>query len=208
MKQVDSKAERDKPVIEPVARRFGPVARVQIYELTHLRKTTISNLVCELLHEGKLVESGPADNRMGRKQTLLQLNRGHGFVVRLEFDEDKVAAGMLDLHPHILQIIKEPTDLAGGLQGLLKQLQLCACKVIRKSKVSTRSVIGIGIADPGPVDSRRGITTTLSTIEFWKQVPLRQAFEAEVKIPMVVESETRAKSGAERMNRFENFIYR
>jgi hypothetical protein len=40
MKQVDSKAARDKPVIEPVARRFGPMARVQIYELTHLRKTT------------------------------------------------------------------------------------------------------------------------------------------------------------------------
>ena len=209
MKHVDRKVDRDKHIVEAVVRRFGPVSRVQIYELTRLRPTTISTLVRELLQEGKLVESGPADNPMGRKQTLLHLNGEYGSVVAVEFDEETVVAGVLDLHLRIQEIIKEPTDLSGGLETLLEQLQACARKVIRKSKVS--SILGIGIADPGLVDSRRGITTTSSTIEFWKQVPLRQAFETEFKIPTVVESKARAKTVAERMlgagNKFDNLIY-
>jgi predicted NBD/HSP70 family sugar kinase len=117
--------------------------------------------------------------------------------VALECSEGTDAAGLPDLNLHIRQVIKEPTDLARGLQGLLKQVQQCARKVIRKLKVSMRSFLGICIADPGLVDSRRGITTTSSTIEFWKQVPLRQGFEAEFKIPAFVESKTRAKTVAE-----------
>jgi hypothetical protein len=76
VKHVDSKAELDKHIVEAVVRRFGPVSRVQIHELTHLRKTTITNMARELSHEGRFVEAGPVDNPIGRKQTLLQLNWG------------------------------------------------------------------------------------------------------------------------------------
>ena len=211
MKHVNNKAERDKHVIEAVVRRFGPVSRVQIHELTQLRPTTITNLVRQLLREGRLVEAGPADNPTGRKQTLLQLNGEHGFVLALEFDEETIVAGVLDIQLRLREILKEPTDLSGGLKGLVNQLKACARKVIGKSKLGLKSVVGIGIADPGLVDSRRGITAFSSTIEFWKLVPLKQAFETEFKIPTVVESKTRAKTVAERMlgagNKLENLVY-
>ena len=211
MKHVDRKVERDKHVIEAVVRRFGPVSRVRIHELTRMRRTTISQLVRASLLEGRLIEVGPADNPMGRKQTLLQLNGEYGSVVAIEFDEDLVVAGVLDVQLRIREILKEPANLAGGLEGLLNQLRACARKVIRKSRVRTSSLLGIGIADPGLVDSRRGITATSSTIEFWKQVPLKQAFETEFRIPTIVESKTRAKTVAERMlgagDRSENLVY-
>lgn len=211
MKHVDRKAEHDKHVIEAVVRRFGPVSRVGIHELTRLRQTTISHLVRALLFEGRLIEAGPAANPTGRKQTLLQLNGEYGSIVAVEFDEDLVVAGVLDLHLRIREIHKEPANLAGGMEGLLKQLRACVRKVIRKSRVATTSLLGIGIADPGLVDSRRGITATSSTIEFWNQVPLKQAFETEFGIPTVVESKTRAKTVAERMlgagDRCENLLY-
>jgi len=198
-------------VIEAVVRRFGPVSRVQIHELTHLRKTTISNLVGELLREGKLMEVGYADNPIGRKQKLLELNSDHGFVVVVEFDEEIIAAGVLDVQFRFREIIKEPAELNGGLETLLAQLKRCARKVIRKSKIPITSVVGIGIADPGLVDRRRGITVFSSTIEFWKQVPLQQSFETEFKIATLVDSKTRAKAIAERMlgagNKLENLVY-
>lgn len=73
------------------------------------------------------------------------------------------------------------------------------------------SAVGIGIADPGLVDSRNGVTVTSSTIEFWNQVPLKQIFEKEFGVPTIVESKTRAKTIAERMlgagQKQENMIY-
>ena len=211
MKHVDNKTQRDKHVVQAVVWRFGPVSRVQIHELTHLRKTTISTLVRELLQEGKLVEAGHADNPMGRKQTLLQMNADHGFAVAIEFDEETIVAGELDILLRFRKILKEPTDLSGGMEGLLNQLKACARKIIGRSKLQQRSVVGIGIADPGLVDSRRGITTFSSTIDFWKQVPLKEAFENEFQIPTIVESKTRVKTVAERMlgagNKLDNLVY-
>jgi predicted NBD/HSP70 family sugar kinase len=211
MKHVTSKAERDKQVIEAIVRRFGPVSRVQIHQLTHLRPTTITNLVRQLLREGKLVEAGPAANPTGRKQTLLRLNTDHGFVVALEFDEEAVVAGVLDVQLRVREVLTEPTELGRGQEGLLNQLKACARKVMAKSKLAPKQVVGMGIADPGLVDSRRGITAFSSTIEFWKQVPLKRAFEAEFKVPVLVESKTRAKTVAERMlgagNKLENLVY-
>jgi predicted NBD/HSP70 family sugar kinase len=211
MKHVDNKRDRDKLIIEAVVRRFGPVSRVRIHELTEFRKTTISDLARELLEEGRLVEAGPSDNPMGRKQVLLQLNSDYGSVVAMEFDEHTVVAGVLDLQLGIREIIKEPTNLAGGVECLLTQLQACARRVIREAGIRTESVLGMGIADPGLVDSRRGVTTTSSTIEFWRDVPLKQTFEREFNIPATVESKTRAKTVAERMlgagDKCRNMIY-
>jgi predicted NBD/HSP70 family sugar kinase len=211
MKHVGKKKEHDKLMIEAVVRRFGPVSRVQIHELTKLRKTTISDLARELLDEDRVVEAGLSNNPMGRKQVLLTLNSQYGSAVALEFDENMVVAGVLDIQLRIREIIKEPTNLAGGVEGLLKQLQTCVWRVIRAAKIRKESVLGIGIADPGLVDSRRGVTATSSTIEFWKDVPLKQAFEREFKSPTLVESKTRAKTVAERMlgagDKCENLIY-
>jgi predicted NBD/HSP70 family sugar kinase len=211
MKHVNKKKEHDKLIIEAVVRRFGPVSRVQIHELTKFRKTTISDLVRELLKEGRLVEAGPSNNPTGRKQVLLTLNSDYGSVVVLEFDENTVVAGVLDIQLRIQQIVKEHTNLAEGVEGLLRQLQTCVRTVIREAKIRTKSVLGIGIADPGLVDSRRGVTATSSTIEFWKEVPLKQVFEREFGRPTIVESKTRAKTVAERMlgagDKCENMIY-
>jgi predicted NBD/HSP70 family sugar kinase len=97
------------------------------------------------------------------------------------------------------------------VEGLLKQLQTCVRRLIRGTNIRKESVLGIGIADPGLVDSRRGVTATSSTIEFWREVPLKETFEREFKSPTVVESKTRAKTVAERMlgagDKCENMIY-
>jgi predicted NBD/HSP70 family sugar kinase len=211
MKHVGKKKEHDKLSIEAVIRRFGPVSRVQIHELTKFRKNTISDLVRELLGEGRVVEAGVSNNPIGRKQVLLTLNSEYGSAVALEFDENTVVAGVLDIQLRIRKIIKEPTNMAGGVEGLLKQLQTCVRRVIREGTIPKESILGIGIADPGLVDSRRGVTATSSTIEFWRDVPLKATFEREFKSPTVVESKTRAKTVTERMlgagDKCENMIY-
>lgn len=199
MKQVRKKSERDKHVVEAVIRRFGPISRVSIYKLTKLRRTTISLITRELLDEKRLVEMGRSNNPLGRKQVLLKLNEEYGFIVGIEFDDKTVTAGVLDLHPRIKHHISEPTNLSEGREGLIRQLLSSVSRVIREAEVDPSHMIGIGIADPGLVDSRRGVAVIATTIDFWIDVPLKNIFEDKFKVPTVVESKTRAKTLAERM---------
>jgi predicted NBD/HSP70 family sugar kinase len=64
--------------------------------------------------------------------------------------------------------------------------------------IASDSLVGIGIADPGLVDSRRGVVLSCSTIPFWRDVPLKEIFEREFGLPVTVETHTRAKTVAER----------
>jgi len=211
MARVSKRGEHQKRVIEALTRKFGPISQIGIYKLTKFRRTTISELTRQLLSEDRIVVVGRSNNPVGRKQVLLQLNERHGFVVGVEFDDEKIVAGVMDLHPTILHQVSEPTDLNHGKEGLLAQLQKCTKRVIHESGVSPNAVIGIGIADPGLVDSRRGVTVLSSTIDFWHDVELKQIFEQEFDIQTVVESKTRAKTLAEQMlgadKPLENLIY-
>ena len=115
VKSAGTKRERDKAVILAVVKRFGPVSRVAIHQLTHLRANTISLLTRELLREGRLLEAGLSDNPLGRKQVLLRLNENLGYMVGVEFDAEFVIAGAMDLHPRILSEVREATVLSAGV---------------------------------------------------------------------------------------------
>jgi N-acetylglucosamine repressor len=199
MKYAATKSARDKHVIQAVVRRFGPLSRVEMHKLTHLRPNTISKLVRELLDEGWLLEAGRSDNPMGRKQILLRLNEEHSFVAAVELDDESVIASAMDLFPRIRTSVKEPTNLNGGIEGLVRQLLSCTRRAIDQAGVSNRALIGIGIADPGLVNTQDGVVVTSSTIDFWKQVPLKDIFEREFGTPVLLESKTRAHAMAERM---------
>ncbi len=186
-------------LIEALIRRCGPVSRESIHQLTDIRRSAVSEIVRALIEEGRIVEAGRASNGTGRKQVLLELNESFRSVAVVEFNEDTVTAGITDLAPRLLAKVTEPTDLSRGVDGLVAQLMACIRRAMQKAGVSKSSLIGMGIADPGLVDSRRGVTVMSSTIGFWKQVPLKQLFEDEFGLDVVAESRTRAKAFAERM---------
>lgn len=198
MAWVSSQRDRDKAVILHVLRSFGPVSRSEIHKLTNLRHSIVSLLMKELVSEGKVIEVGPADNPMGRKQTLLRLNPDQGVVLAIEFDSENVVAALLDLNPGIRKMVKEPTHKERGLEGMLRQLLSCAQKVM-KGHSPKIPLLGIGIADVGLVDRRNGVSVMTSQLEFWRNVPLGERFRQEFGVPVILENATRCRAIAERM---------
>jgi predicted NBD/HSP70 family sugar kinase len=199
MNRVLTIREKDKAVIMATVRRFGPISRVGIRNLTHIRQATISFLVNELLSEGRLKVVGPASNPTGRKQVMLSVNEESSFVIGLDFDEEFVDVALLDLHPRVKQTLREPTNLSGGINTLLQQLFAAVEKLIQTSGVEADSIGGIGVGVPGLVNHRTGTVVMSSTIDFWKHIELKEMFEQKFGISTVVENNSRTKAIAERV---------
>ena len=197
IRHVNGKAERDRHVIEAIVRRFGPVSRTKIHELAQLRMSATSPLVRSLLEERRLVECGVEQSSVGRKSVLLCLNENYGSVAGIEFDDESLSVGISDLHPRIRHLITEPVQLEGGREKLIGQLVSAARRALQAADIRKDDLIGIGVADPGLVDSQQGVTLISTTIPFWRQVPLREIFEREFGVPVLVETRTRAKAVAE-----------
>lgn len=190
-----TKPDRDKQTIEALLRRQGPLSRGAIHSLTGIRLSATSELVRELLADRRLLEAGAAEGaNLGRKSTLLQLNADRRAIIGLEFDDESITAGVTNLKPEIQLLLSSPTKLAATREALLRQLIAITKKTIKQAKIQP---MGIGIADPGLVDRRNGITLSCSTLPYWSNVPLREIFTREFALPVLLESRTRAKAFAE-----------
>jgi predicted NBD/HSP70 family sugar kinase len=211
MKPVRAKSEWDKHVVEAVVRRFGPISRARIHELTKLRASETSQIVRQLLREGRLVEAGVEQGRLGRKGVLLKLHEQFRHVVGVEFDDELIAAGVTDLAPHITHQVTEPTNLSDGADGLVRQLLDITRRALGEAGLGPESLVGIGIADAGLVDRKRGMSVTSSTIGFWREIPLKAIFEREFGVTALIETRARAKTVAEQNNgtadRCDSMIY-
>lgn len=199
MGYVTTQKERDKAVILNVVRSFGSISRVEIHRLTHLRTSTISQLTRELLEERRLQYAGRSDNPAGRKQILLQINEQRGFLLGIEFDAEFVTAGVMDLKPAIRALVKQPTDCSRGSHGLVDQLKDCAHQAIHDARISTSSLVGVGIADIGIVNRRTGVSVMSSQLEFWRDVPLAARLQEEFRVPTMLDNATRCRGNAERL---------
>ena len=198
IKHCKTQRERDLHVIEGLVRRFGSLSQVEIHELTHLQRSGISGLVRDLVKQGRLVEAGRSDNSIGRKRVLLRVNEEHGFFLGVGFDDEAVLAAVMDLRPRIRSLAREATRLEGGTNGLAHQLLSCAHEALRQADLRAESLLGIGVAGSGLVNSHEGTMVMSSTIESFKQVPLRRIFEKEFAASVQVANFASAKAVAER----------
>jgi len=198
IKHCRTQRERNLHVIEGVVRRFGLLSQVEIHDLTRLQRSAISGLVRDLLKQGRLMEAGRSDNAMGRKRILLRIHEEHGFFLGIGFDDESVLAAVMDLHPRIHSVAREATRLEGSANGLPHQLLSCAREALRQAGLKAESLLGIGIAGSGLVDSHEGTLVMSSTIESFRQVPLRCIFEKEFAVPVQVANFAGAKAVAER----------
>jgi predicted NBD/HSP70 family sugar kinase len=198
MRHVRVTKDRDRAVVEAVVRDFGPLSRADIRHLTHLRWSTISPLVRELINQGKLLEVGRANNLRGRKQILLRLNEEYGYIVGIMFDPETVSVAAMDLSPRIRSIVTEVSCLDRGVEGLVHQLFDCVEKAIHQGGVGREKLLGVSIADPGLVNVQEGISILCVNINFWKDVPLKRLLEQRFEVPCTLESATRLQALAER----------
>jgi predicted NBD/HSP70 family sugar kinase len=127
------------------------------------------------------------------------LNEQQGFVVGVGFDDELVLAGTMDLHPTMRSQVRETTRLDGDPEEFEKQLLACTRHAIKQARIDAKSILEIGVAGSGLMNSREGALVFSSTVGVGREVRLKQVFEKEFGVPTFVEHLGRAKAIAERV---------
>lgn len=173
---------------------YGAVSRTQLEQVTHIRMPVVTALIRDLIKQGILIESGRSVAGRGRKQILLSLNNRLGFVVGIEFDLDHITAVGVDLRGNIVAKQSAPMPVQKTNAAIVKELVSLTESIIRQSGYEPSALKGIGVADPGIVDSNEGVSLLCSLLPEWRNVPLRRLFKAHFDAPVVLDENTRAKT--------------
>ncbi|MBU0714602.1 MAG: ROK family protein [Verrucomicrobia bacterium] len=193
-KKPNNKASFYKSTLIAHVRHYGAVSRTQLGQSTHIRMPVVTALIRELIENGVLVESGRSVAGRGRKQILLSLNGRHGFVVGIEFDLDHMLAVGVDVCGNVVAKQSMPMPALKTNTAIVKALIALTESMIRESGYERSALKGIGIADPGIVDSKAGVSLMCTLMPEWRNVPLRRLVESHFAVPVLLDENTRTKT--------------
>lgn len=197
-------------LLQQIATRDG-VSRVDLARLTGLTKTTITNVVGELLEGGFLVEHTVEHENAqsaGRKPVLIDISPTAPLIIgilirrqRLDFSVGNLKGELLEHLSHNYSGLIHPEDLV--------ETVLNAYHSLRKNRPGR--IAGVGVSTIGLLDTNRG--TILNPPRFFShpcELDIISALEQQIDVPIFFMHDTSASVLGEKIygeNSLSNFIY-
>ena len=165
------------------------ISRAEIARLTHLTRTTVSNIVSFLLDEGLVEEVGLGESLGGKAPVLLSLVADSRYLIGVDLEQDKFIGAIVNLRGEIKEEIEIPTQEKDGQEAinLIYQIldQLLATEL--------NPIIGIGVGAPGLVNSKEGIVINAVNLD-WVNLPLANLLNSRYNLPVSVLNDSQASA--------------
>ncbi|MBW4021791.1 MAG: ROK family transcriptional regulator [Proteobacteria bacterium] len=185
-------------------RRAGPIARVEICDLTQLSATTVSAITAALLEDGLVVPRAlgglrdPApDLARGRPRVLLELNPQAAFVVGVKLTPDHITVSTTDFCANTcasltlpIRISRQPVSVIADL--VEDGVQRC----VADAGIGMERVAGLCVGLPGRIERMTGLCQS-SPIFGETNVPFAAAVQQRLGVPTVIESDVNLVTMAE-----------
>jgi len=127
-----------------------PISRVDIARTTGLNKSTVSNIVNDLISDNLIAEQELQDQNPGRNPIQLSLKQGTHFVGAVNLDSVVSRVAIVDINGNLIQKTRFPSQPDSDPETLI---QLAAGQLSKIQKqTGIRRLEGIGISIAGIVD--------------------------------------------------------
>ena len=163
------------------------VSRAEIARVTHLTRTTVSEIVSALLEEGLVEEVGVGESIGGKSPILLSIAADSRYLIGLNLARDKFIGAIVNLRGEISETVEAPVLDNNGA----KALDLVFKLIDKLLKKKIKPIVGIGIGTPGLVNTREGIVVNAVNLD-WRDLPLGQMLEKKYKLPVSVLNDSQA----------------
>ncbi|MFC8916241.1 ROK family transcriptional regulator [Streptomyces sp. WAC05374] len=161
-------------------------SRLELAERTGLTPQAVSKITARLRDEGLAVDAGRRASTGGKPRTVLRLAPGAAHAVGLHLDRDELTAVLVDLSGVVVAASVVPLDLGAGAEVVM---EVAAGEV---AALATRTVLGVGVAMPGPLDHAAGVPHRVTGFPEWDGFPLREALARRLGLPVVLDKDTNA----------------
>ena len=184
-------------VLDAVRRSRDGLSRVELAGRTGLSPQTVSNVTRFLIDAGMIVESGTVVAGRGKPRTILRLEARSRFAIGVHVDPAVVTYVLLDLAGAVVAEATTSTPNAEDPDQVVRTMAAAVDGLVRRSGVAPDSVLGVGIASPGPIDAAAGVVLDPPFLPRWRDVPLRDALGDATGYPVLLEKDVTAAAVGE-----------
>jgi predicted NBD/HSP70 family sugar kinase len=163
------------------------ISRAEIARVTHLTRTTVSDVMVGLIAEGLVEEVGVGSSIGGKSPILLSLVKDSRYMVSLDLAQDQFTGAVVNLRGEIKAAESVPVRGRDGEQALTLVYEI----LDRMIKAPWTPLVGIGVGAPGLINTREGIVVNAVNLE-WKNLHLAQLLHTRYKLPAYILNDSQA----------------
>ena len=202
MKTADPELMRaiNRLLVVDAIRRRGPIARVEISELTELSATTVSAITAALLEDGLIVPhqiGGVRDAARGRPRVLLELNPDAAFAVGVKLVPTAITVAVTNFRADVLRSLSLPIRVDRQPVTVIADLvedgvRRCAAD----AGLPVDRIGGVCIGIPGVIERAAG-RVRQSPVFRERDVPFAEALRERLEVPVSIDSDVNLVTLAE-----------
>jgi N-acetylglucosamine repressor len=168
------------------------IGRAEISRITRLTRTTVSEIVADLIAEGLVKEVGMGVSIGGKSPILLSLEADSRYLIGLDLARKKFSGAIVNLRGEIRYQVEQ------DIQGLDGVAALASVYVIldRLTRTTYKPLVGIGIGTPGLVNTTEGVVVNAVNLD-WKDLSLAGPLQEKYRLPVLVFNDSQAAAMAE-----------
>ncbi len=169
-------------IVLELIRANQPLSRADLSRRSGLQRSTVSQIVEQLIREKWVREGGVASLARGRHPTLLGLNEDL-LVIAVDIHPRQATVAMVDLNGRLLS--RSLVPLTSNPAGSIKLVTDCIERM--RESFAGKTIEGIGVSLPGRVDP---VTQRLIFAPnlHWSEFDLKKAIEKETALAVSMEN--------------------
>ena len=152
---------------------------------------TITRTIAELIEEGFVLDNGIGASIGGRRPNLYLLNDEARYVLAIDMGRFSLRLAVLNLHH---QIVSSEATIVSELEHdetIVDKIYKKFKEILSNAGIDPGKLIGIGIAFPGLIDAKTGMSQTYKN---FSDRSLSKIFEDKFELPVYVENDARVMS--------------
>lgn len=187
---------RNKWLLLHLIQTAGPSSMAELARRSGLSPAAVSGILRPLIEQQILVEEGKTTAGAGRRASILGFNPRAALTVGVAIEQEECETALVDMSARVVDHesttyprYTEPHEVVGLAASSV-------CSLVERNGVMWSSLVGIGVAMPGLIDSGSGLVSVAANLG-WRIVQLRALFEQKLRLPTRVEHLGMAKARAE-----------
>ena len=181
-------------------RKRVSITRPELVRATGLSRPTIDKIV-EFFRKGRIIsETGTLDgsSRGGRRPVVLSLDTTSKVLIGVDFECPRLEIVLTDLSSTIIDTCTRQYGRGAEKEKILDTLIADIRELLDTNGRTTGELLGIGVALPGVLDAKSGISLNIERLENWDNVPVTQIIGKAIGVPVFIDNDVNLMALAEK----------
>lgn len=195
-----AEAVRTRPLADAVLRLIWQertISRAEIARRKDLSRSTVSEVVGQLLPTGLVTEGGPGESLGGRRPIMLHFEDDACCILGAEMGASHVAVALTDLRGRVLHWEHRNHPVRTDPEGTRRIVtELCEASLATRPGARER-LVGVGVAVASPVDPLHPFALSEVVLPVWKGQSGLEALGDTLGVPVLVDNDANLGALAE-----------